>query len=517
MRSNLSKIRAAACPRRACVFVILLAAAAGPALAQREVPDYYLDLGRIGLRQLAILQPSMVYRPIDVISGRPGGDALGMGGAYLASASGTMALGWNPAGLADLEHLSFSFDGYSRRASGSVAEHPAGVVIPQLSTLSFLNYTASRRGGFVPNFIAAGTPLWVSGERRLVAAFGWRHLAEMAVPEQIVSELTAGTGGATFPAVFSFDRSETGSLEAFSPALAFRVGPTLSLGAMVNVLDGGVRAKTDERMTFVGLPLIGVVRTECQYSGFSTEFGARYNTHGPHGWLGGWAFRVAPKYALKVRGGTLYSRSIAAPGSQRVVVSGTLTDYDLQVPLAFGCGATIRPTSRLLFAADWNRQLWSQAKVEYKNYPQGQPPPDSVGLPLADVSTWNFGVEYRLFRTRWGDLPVRIGFRTAPQGYLDPDPGDADTLGVETVAGRVIQVTSTGGYHGKQPKADAYSFGVSLDTPGIRYDLGFESISYEHRKWFFDSPYDSILNPGMAMVKVKQKVSKIRLSATYSF
>ena len=88
---------------------------------------------------------------------------------------------------------------------------------------------------------------------------------------------------------------------------------------------------------------------------------------------------------------------------------------------------------------------------------------------------------------------------------------------METVAGRVIQVTSTGGYHGKQPKADAYSFGVSLDTPGIRYDLGFESISYEHRKWFFDSPYDSILNPGMAMVKVKQKVSKIRLSATYSF
>jgi hypothetical protein len=508
MQWSLSKVRATACARRACVLFTLLAAAAGSAFAQPETPDQVYDLGRIGLGDLAIIRPSMIYRPIDEFSGRPGGDAMGMGGAYLAGASGAAALGWNPAGLADLEHLSFSFDGYSRSADGSVGDHPDSLVIPQLSTLHVLSYQASLKGGFVPNFIAAGTPLWTSGERRLVAAFGWRHYAEMAVPEQTVSELGAGGGGATFPVVFSFDRSEKGSLEAFSPALAFRAGPTLSLGVVLNVLDGGVRANTDQRFTFVGAPLRGSFRAYSRYSGLSPEFGGRVSL-GPRVSFG---LRLVPGYALRVRDGELYSRSIAPPGSPRIIVVAALADYDLTVPAAFGAGVAFRPTPRLLVAADMNTQSWSKAKVKYT-----RAAPDSMGLPLEDVATLHLGAEYKLFRTRWGEVPVRAGFRTAPRGYLDPDPRDVRPDTLETDAGRVIWATSAGHYYGKQPKANAYSFGVSLDTPGIRYDLGVERLSYENHKWFFEEPYNAITNPGWSMVKVKQKVSKIRLSATYTF
>jgi hypothetical protein len=510
---NLSKVRAMVCPRRACVLVILLAAAAGPALAQPEIPDQVYDLGRIGLSQLAILRSSMIHRPIDEFSGRPGGDALGMGGAHIASASGAAALGWNPAGLADLEHLSFSFDGYSRSASGSVADFPESLVIPQLSTLRFLDYRTSLKGGFIPNFIGAGAPLWTSGERRLVAAFGWRHGAEVAMPEQRVSELAVGVGGGTFPVVFSFDRTEKGSLEAFSPTLAFRAGPTLSLGAALNVLDGGVRANTDERFTFVGSPLRGSVRARNRYSGLSAEFGGRVGL-GPRVSFG---VRLVAGHTLKVRDGTFYSRSIAPPGTPRIVLLATLADYDLTIPAAFGAGVALRPTPRLLVAADMNSQSWSKAKVAYKKYAQGlveQAPPDSMGLPLADVTTLHLGAEYTLLRTRWGEVPIRAGFRTAPQGYLDPDPRD---VRVDTLETGESWATSTRHYNGTQPKANAYSFGVSLDTPGIRYDLGVESFSYENRKWFFEEPYNPITNPGRSMVNVKQKVSKIRLSATYTF
>jgi hypothetical protein len=501
------------------LFLAVLASVAGHAVAQPPSSEVInIVQNGVSLRDMAVGMPYMLYRPMDVNAVRPGGDALGMGGAYLATASGTIALGWNPAGLADLERLSFSFDGYERSASGTVSEHPAQLIIPQLSTLDFLNYEATRKGGFVPNFIALGAPLWTSGERRLVGAFGWRHAAEMAIPEQTVSEL--GTTGATFPVVFSFDRTEKGSLEAFSTALGFRVGPKLSLGATANILDGGLNANTDERFTVVGSPLRGTIRSRHRYSGFSSEFGARYQSPAPFGWPTSLAFRVSPGYTMKVRSGSFTSEPIVAPGSPVINVTGTFADYDLQVPLTLGGGVAIRPTPRLLLAADWNRQAWSKAKVVYKTVSVGgvvQPAPDSMGLPLADVSTLHFGAEYKLFRTRWGEVPVRVGFRTAPQGYLDPDRADVRADTIEVSGSRVVQVSSTGHYYGKQPKANAYSFGVSLDTPGIRYDLGFETISYEHRKWFFDLPYDAILNPSMSIVTVTQKVSRYRLSATCSF
>jgi hypothetical protein len=518
MQRNLSKARRPARSGRVgVVLFVLLVAAAGSAVAQTDALDFRYGSGRMGLGRLLVLQPSIIYRPIDDTSSRPGGDALGMGGAYLASASGTIALGWNPAGLADLEHLSFTFDGYSRGASGSAGGHPDSLVVPSYFTLHLLNYQATRKGGFVPNFVAAAVPLWISGERRLVAAFGWRHYAETLLPEQTVSEMVAGGGGATFPVVLSLDRTEKGGLEAFSPALAFRVGPTLSFGASVNVLDGGVRANRDQRFTIVGMPLRGTVRTTYKYSGLSPEFGARYATHVPNGMPGAWAFRITPGYTLKVRSGTFYELPIVQPGAVAVPATRALADYDLQIPVALAGGVAVHPMPRLLLAADWNRQLWTKTKVKYKTSARDQAPPDSVELPLADVTTWHIGAEYTLLRRSWGTVPVRIGYRTAPQGYLDPDSRDVTGDTLQTDLGPQIMARSTGVYHGQQPKANAYSLGVSLDTSGIRYDLGFESISYEQTKWFFDEPYHVLWNPGWSIVKVTQKVSKVRLSATYSF
>jgi hypothetical protein len=497
MRWNLSQVRAMACHGPLCSLVILLAAAAGPALAQDAV---VYPLGRIGLHALSVLHPALVYRPIDTFSGRPGGDAMGMGGAYLASASGAAALGWNVAGLADLEHLSFTFDGYSRAASAGVGAYPDSIVITGQSTLRFLSYRPSLKGGFVPSFIAAAGPLWTSGERRLVGAFGWRHYAEMAVPEQAVSDLVPGGVGATFPIAFSMDRSERGSLEAFSPALAFRAGRTVSLGAVLNVLEGGVRATTDERWAFYG----ATTRAHSKYSGLSPEFGGRVS-FGPSVSLG---LHLVPGYTLKVRDGAYSRRAAAIPPSPQYIVTATFADYDLTIPAAFGAGVAFRPSPRLLIAADMNAQSWSKAKVTYT-----KAPPDSVGLPLADVTTLHFGAEYKVLRTSWGEVPVRVGFRTAPLGYLDVDRRDLQPDTISTPQGSLFRWS----YHGKQPKSNAYSFGASLDTSGIRYDVGFERISYEQNKWFFDTPYDQFLNPGMTTVKVKQKVSKIRLSATYTF
>jgi hypothetical protein len=231
-----------------------------------------------------------------------------------------------------------------------------------------------------------------------------------------------------------------------------------------------------------------------------------------------------------LRGGRFYSQSIPNPQTNAVFVfKATVADYDLKVPAAFDAGVAFRPVPRLLLAADMNTQSWSKATVEYRKYALGPGElllPDSVGLPLADVASVHLGAEYRLFRTRWGEVPVRVGFRTTSLGFRDL----ADSAAVQTVrlGPDIVDVTGTGIYLGKQPKVHAVSFGVSLETPGIRYDLGFESTSYELRKWVFETPYNEIMNPETlapdgtgtghgATVTVKQTLSKVRLSATCSF
>jgi hypothetical protein len=517
MRWNLSLSRQTNRPGYACVLAILLVVAAGPAVAQQSsVPDIRVDLGTIGLGRLSGLSPSMVYRPFDTLSGRPGADALGMGGAHLASASGTMALGWNTSGLADLERLSFAFDGYNRGGSGSTAGYPDSLNIPGIPTFLYSTYDAKAKGGFVPNFLAAAAPLWKSGERRLVAAFGWWHYAELGTPEAIVSELRQGDNVASFPLVISSDRSERGSLESFTPAVALRLGSSLSVGASVNVLDGRVHANSDVRLPLVGASVSGGERVSYRYSGVSPEVGARASL-GSRVSLG---LRFAPGYSLKVREGTYFNRSLAVPPTPRLLLSATMADYDLKVPSALGVGLSFRPAERLLLAADVNTQSFSKAKVEYRKVTRNgveQPAPDSVGLPLEDVTSLHFGAEYRLFRTCWGDIPVRLGFHTSPLGYRNPTVEDMRVDTLETAAGRQLDVTGNGHYHGKQPTVTAYSFGVSLDTPGIRYDLGFESASYDIQKWFFDTPWEGLANPKMDLVTVSRKVTKLRLSATYTF
>jgi hypothetical protein len=527
MRWNLSSTRRAARPGCACILVVLLVAAAGPALAQPQAPGVVIDLGRIELGRLSALMPSMVYRPIDVLSVRPGGDALGMGGAYIASASGAIALGWNPAGMADLERTSWACDGYSLSTGSSVGSFPRGIEIPGAQLYAITGYQLNLRGGFRPNFLAVGTPLWSSGERRLVAAFGWRHYAEMGMPEQVVSNLSAGAGQTSVPLVISLDRSERGGLEAFSPALAFRLGSSLSLGGTVNILGGGLRANVDQRLTVAGYPLRGAASLKSRYSGLSPELGGRANL-GPRVSVG---LRFTPAYTLQMRDGTFFSRSFPNPenGGGVTIINATIADYDLKVPAAFGAGVAFRPLPRLLLAADMNSQSWSKATVEYRKHllqPGEQPLPDSVGLPLADVRTVHFGAEYKLFRSSWGEVPVRVGFRTTALGFLDL----ADSAAVQNISSNPDnpEVTGTGIYLGKQPKGHAFSFGASLVTPGIRYDLGFESTSYELHKWFFETPLMPILNPETrnpdgtgtghgSMVTTKQTVSKIRLSATCSF
>ncbi len=470
------------------------------------------DLGTIGLTggqgSLSSLLPSLVHRPIDMLTVRPGGDAWGMGGAYIAHATGPVAVAWNPAGLGFLDRPEAYADGLALSSSGRVGDHPDTFLIPESPPVVIPSYGVTQKGGLLPNLVSFGLPLHRFGPLDLVGAASWRRFAGVALPEETVMEMvTAQTGG--FPIVLSLDRNEHGSVEAFTGTLAARLGSSLSLGANFNVLDGGLRSTSDVRLTSVGAPLRAGGSFRYRYSGTATEFGARYL-------LGDWlelGARFMPEFTLEVRDGRLYSEGLTGPGQPQIIVLAEIADHDLAIPSSFGAGLTVRPARHLLLAADYNDQAWSDTRLKYTDgvaYKGGD-------LPLTDQSSWHLGAEYTLIRASWGELPIRAGFRTAPLGFAGNSRGDVTVDTLVVGAEQTTIVNHTGQFFGEEVESHAISFGASLVTPAVAFHLGYETLSYDVEKWFLDVPYSQLENPDLRTVKVERTLNTIRLSASYRF
>lgn len=472
----------------------------GSAAAQR-IERIEIDLGTFGFNELASLNPSLVYRPVDDFGVRPGGDALGLGGAYLARARGAQAIGWTPAGIVEGEGVSLYVDGYSVRSSGEATGFPLALDIPGSGSIFTSGYSQNLKGGMKPGMVAASAPLWESGESRLVGGLSWRRYVNTAYPEETVSDfIFEGVGG--FPVVITLDRQERGAIEAVAPTLGYRLNRMLSVGVNLNYLTGRLRASTENRVN-AGAPIpAGLQRISFKYEGFAADLGARAaldNLPMPIAV----AARFTPAYTVRVRGGDFRNESLAAPGAPQVLIDGKLAGYDMDIPASFSVGAELKVSPRLAVVADLNQHNWSETKLSYSQAglesQLGRPT-----LPLRDVSTVNVGAEYLLLSRSWGDLPIRAGFRTAPQSFSALDSTDVSSLDGDAL------------FEGsEQIEGNAWSAGASLVTGNVSFDLGFERLSYDLSKLYFDSPRGSFTNPDGAIVDVKRQIRTVRFSATY--
>jgi len=501
-------VRRAALP---VTLLVLAAVLAAPVMAQDEEP-VYVDLGVIGIQGLGLLSPSMLHRPIDMLNVRPGGEAAGMGSAWLASASGTMALGWNPAGLATLGGTEISVDGVLRTTSGTATDYPSEFQLPESAPLFFSNYDVDLKGGAQPSFFGIGTPLANLGGVGAVVGFSWRRFMDVEMPEETISELMTAQG-VGFPVVFSTERTESGGVDSYAPALAVRAGSVFSFGAAVNILDGTWRATEDTRLTTVGQPFRGEGSAKFRYSGLAPEFGVRVEL--PRLQL---AARYLPRFELEVRDGTYHAASVEVPSQPRVVTDARIADYDLAVPAAMSAGLAFRPFERLLVGADVNSQKWSKGSAEHLQRITG---PFSRGgrLPLADVTSIGIGAEYVLKRMSWGEIPVRAGFRTVPLGFRDVSRSDVELVFApeDTLQTQLLDIDHTGTFHGKEVEANGLTFGASLRSGGYSWDLGIETYTYDYHKWFFDVPFDPLVNPLASLVRVERTITSIRISTTHRF
>ncbi len=525
--------RCSVCGRRTgrnlwCVAVLFLLGSlvSGDAGAQSAPEVVYQDMGVIGLGTMAVTFPSIVYRPIESMSVRPGGDAAGMGGAYLAVAEGVGAVGWSPSGLASLTHSEILFDGYVRSAGGSASGYPDSVDVPQQPPLLITQYSMNVKNSMQAGFVGAATPLFSTGSINVVGAVSWRRFGETARPEEAITDLAFGRER-SFPVVFTVDIRETGVIESFSPTVAVQFGSLLSLGANLNILRGRLISSYEERLSSGGMPMTGHGEVSLKYSGLVPDLGVGMSLM--RGRLRT-AARFTPSYTLEVRGGQFFTRSINAPNFPIYHTHGKLSGYDLDVPSAIGVGIAVRPFHRLLLAADYNVQNWSESELTYTdaltenpvvagmNPDEEAPFSDLSALPLDDVTTLHIGAEFLLFDWSWAQVPVRMGFQQVPLNFRSPSNDDILLVETEGPGGALVrQPLHSGSFNGDPVKADALSFGVSLNTGSFSYNLGVESYSYTEKKWFFDSVYDPVMNPRSRLVEHKRQITRMRLSSTVRF
>ena len=512
--------------------------------AQGQTVD--IDLGRMGFETLAVLSPSLVYRPTDMAGVRPDARALGMGGAYVAMANDPLAIAWNPAGIAGIHDFTLAVDGFGVRSHSTAAGYPPILSIPRVPELFVTSYENALKSTTRYGTIALGVPLWERGARSVVGGFSWRRYAEVGRPEETLQTLVVADAVNTSEVTIALDRREKGAIESYGPTLGLRLLPGLDLGLTANFLTGRNRVSQslEQQTGGQGLSDLGFERFSLKYRGFAFDLGARYSIKD----RARFALRFTPEYTLEVTDGGWENQTIDVTSFINVRQFGTLSGYDQTIPSFFDVGGALRPFDRLWISAGYAVQNMSESVVTYTGAPSfnrlgaglvaasvsteridalfgGAVPAGSPIQPTADFKQISVGAEYVLLRRAAVEVPVRVGFRSADLPFVAASPEDysyrylheevLDFLGLDyeqflrlydpswdsnsTRARKMPKYETIGlvynGPHGEQPTGTGISAGISLRTDRVTYDLGLDWFSYQETRFYNDSIWDPIFSP----------------------
>lgn len=462
-------------------------------LAQIDEPVYF-DLGTVGINTLMALNPSGVFRPLDMIGCRSSAHAWAMGGAYVAHGSGMDAIAWNPAGLGWLERVDIDADLKWTTSSGTTSGYPDTFIVPELSPLLVTKYEVNLKSKLNYNQLGAGASLKPIGIDRLAAGLSVRRYLDVAFPEEIVSGLVSVGSTSNFPITFAVDGIESGGVDAMALSLAYQVLPgALSLGANLNYLDGRLAANEEILISVAGASFQGGSSTKFEYKGFATDLGVQFRREG----LFALGARFTPGYTLEVSNGKYHNQAVAAPGTPQIIVDAKVSGYDMDVPSLLTLGGWVRPLPWLSAAGEFSRQKWSETEIQYTTEFPGME--SNPSLPLRDVTSLNFGAEARFLKLRQMDVPLRLGYETGNLSMAQLD-----------VKGDLLDFDWAGG----DTDASGFTLGLGLETGTVTYELSWGTTDYKLKRFYYDSVQDEFINPQGYMVDIERRVNTMRLAAT---
>lgn len=377
---------------------------------------------RIGLAILiASLATAGVYaQNLDFNIMGAGARAHGMGGAFIGVADDATAIGWNPAGIAQLEKMEASINGLFNMKKFEFERTGPWPLTEDNS----VNHFAPSFGSFI-------VPLKM-GEKNLVFGIAYQRLMDFGYADS--DKDPAGA--------WKEEITQKGGIDAIAPAIALQVTPQFMIGVAGNILVNGT--KYNDKTTYTNGDW-EETKQDNKYSGFDLNIGTLFSQQKFNiGVAARLPFTISEKIDWD------YSQSV---GGVTDDTSGIVPESKITFPLMLGVGIAIKPTDKFTLAADY----------EYRGYSSSEATQSGVTTEMnwLNVNQFRVGLEY-IMSGQNAVFPVRLGFRTDPKVFHG-------WYGDKTDTSQAVGKTFTGG------------FGLIMGR--IMLDLAYEYGWYYYRNW----------------------------------
>jgi len=446
------------------------------------------SLTAILLLLTAVSANAQEERAIDNFAGL-GVRAMGMGGAYTGVADDFTAVFWNPAGLAQMQRREV-YVAFLRNGIDNDATIGRGTDIEGSATADVTNTRFGSLGFVYPFPVYRGALVLAAGFNR-VKDFDWG----------------LHTAGLIDSVWLSDSFSHEGELSVTSIAAAIDVTPITSLGMTLSLISGEddavnefVRSDTMDyffqsrwlsRETFVDdyettwLVTLGAMLRE-----HSDEprwrLGATVETGPTH--KVSYAFRAPPDSTEWGRVEYDRDEGLAPYEADDELIEG---NYEVDLPLSFGLGASFRPVPGLLLAGAVHATEWGQ--TEYSDAdPFGLRTNASFETQYDDILRWHLGFEWQVPSVA---LDLRGGFYTDPLPFVGPRDPNSPPHPTDNPVIRIL----------KDRSFWTLGAGLVLDET-VRTDLAYTRGAYEQAE-----------GRGEAELRENVTINRVFLGVAYEF
>jgi len=388
-----------------------------------------------------------------------GPKALGMGGAFIGLADDQTAVYWNPAGLsgqkAGITAFGTDIIPLAKYINEDIEIDARNKIKNYASPNLFLNYNFGKFSLGFGAFVPAGLGIEWKGDE-LLGFNGPAFLDSLETIPNLYAEK-------------EFNWMSKIGVFNFSPAFAYRISETFSLGTAINVYYGILKMQRAEDMVdnATGIPFQSndtfdkIVDTQTAFnikgSGYGASFGLKLNTLFTENLDLGLSVRSPAKVTFKG------DADIDLPevGTRDV-------EMDIEWPLWIGIGGALRTSEDFLMTLDVQYSNWSTlktllAKIEM---PDGQ-----GGTYIKEQEMhldWKNAVQIRFGL----DFQVRPNFFWRGGVYHDPAPASNETANILFPSSNNWGMTTGFGYRKGNFNLD---FGIEL-----LLDLEGDAVAAEH-------------------------------------
>lgn len=434
-----------------------------------------------------------------------GARARAMGGAFFAVSDDPSAASWNPAGLSQLDkpQMNLSFSSYMGRKEYA-SELESG-------SMNYGFGEELKNDINAISFASVAIPFRVR-DRDVVGGVTYQRMADIYQENRdviIIDELITEIGTLENFVLPPIQEEVTGRLDVVNISLGGKLFESLSLGAGVNIYTGKFTSDveffaSDDTTGMNGRRFHPNIVSD--YSGFNFTLGAMYK----------WdklrlAAVVRTPFTLQEDNDVKLLQDVILLGVVLETPSNLAspffeTDREWKMPTMFGFGGSYQVNNSLTLAADVELRNYSKTEVTYRRNianptedqvttgdylsdmwwgSEGKEPPFVPSLEWRDLTQFRIGGEYKI-DTKFGTIPLRVGFRNDPQlqkTQLDSSQlylrMDIYAFGGDTILVPAFLQSDYGIQRGSWVNGNIFSFGTGIAWSQIEFDITYEYASYD--------------------------------------